>query len=150
MAAVDLRAVSAVEQASYEFPWDPEIFRNCLLAGYHGLVLVVEGDISGYTIMSVSAREAHILNLCVHPEYRRRGYGRQLLHALCRCAEQTGVRRLFLEVRPSNDAAIQLYRSAGFERIGVRPSYYQVDDGREDAVIFAAALGDVLSSIHCS
>ena len=140
MTTRDLRGVAAVEQASYEFPWSPGIFRDCLLAGYQCLVLDAEGDINGYAIMSVAAREAHILNLCVHPELQRGGYGRQLLHALCLRAAALGVERTFLEVRPSNSAAINLYRSAGFEQIGARPSYYQADGGREDAVIFAAGI----------
>lgn len=145
MSTRDLRGVAAVEQASYEFPWSPGIFRDCLLAGYHCLVLVAEGDINGYGIMSVAAREAHVLNLCVHPQFQRRGFGRQLLHTLCARADMLGVERVFLEVRPSNRAAINLYRSAGFEQIGVRPSYYQAHSGREDAVIFAAGIGEALS-----
>ena len=140
----DLRGVSSVEQASYEFPWSPGIFRDCLLAGYQCLVLATDGDVNGYAIMSVAASEAHILNLCVHPELQRRGFGRQLLHALCTRAQAMGVERVFLEVRPSNDAAMNLYRSVGFEQIGVRPSYYQAHGGREDAVIFAARIDEAL------
>jgi ribosomal-protein-alanine N-acetyltransferase len=45
-----------------------------------------------------------------------------------------------LEVRPSNDIALRLYRSFGFAQIGVRPAYYQAEYGREDAVILAATL----------
>ena len=143
MSPADLKAVSAVEQASYEFPWSLGIFRDCLLAGYQSLVLELTGAISGYAIMSVAAGEAHILNLCVHPDCQSRGYGRRLLNALLVKAEDVGVERVFLEVRPSNGAAIRLYRSAGFEQIGVRPSYYQADGGREDAVIFAATITDL-------
>ena len=143
MSPVDLKAVATVEQASYEFPWSQGIFRDCLLAGYQSLVLEIAGAISGYAIMSVAAGEAHILNLCVHPECQQMGYGRRLLNALLVRAEEVGVERVFLEVRPSNDIAIKLYRSAGFEQIGVRPSYYQANGGREDAVIFAATVSDV-------
>ena len=143
MSPADLKAVAAVEQASYEFPWSLGIFRDCLLAGYQSLVLEITGIISGYAIMSVAAGEAHILNLCVHPDCQSRGYGRRLLNALLIKAGEVGVERVFLEVRPSNGAAIKLYRSAGFEQIGVRPSYYQADGGREDAVIFAATITDL-------
>ena len=143
MSPVDLKAVAAVEQASYQFPWSQGIFRDCLLAGYQCLVVEIGGTISGYAIMSVAAGEAHILNLCVHPECQQRGYGRRLLNALLIKAQALGVERVFLEVRPSNDVAIRLYRSAGFEQIGVRPSYYQASGGREDAVIFAAMVSDV-------
>ena len=146
----DLRGVSSVEQASYEFPWSPGIFRDCLLAGYQCLVLVTDGDVNGYAIMSVAASEAHILNLCVHPELQQQGFGRQLLHALCTRARAMGVERAFLEVRPSNDAAMNLYRSAGFEQIGVRPSYYQAHGGREDAVIFAARIDEALREIDAT
>ena len=147
MSAADLRAVAAVEQASYEFPWSPSIFRDCLLAGYQCLVLVIGGGIHGYAIMSVASRKAHILNICVHPDVQRRGYGRRLLHALCVRADALAVDRVFLEVRPSNLAAINLYRSARFEQIGVRPSYYQADSGRENAVIFAANVAEAVATI---
>jgi ribosomal-protein-alanine N-acetyltransferase len=48
--------------------------------------------------------------------------------------------KIFLEVRPSNRIALKLYATAGFERIGTRPAYYQAENGREDAVILAATL----------
>ena len=143
MSPVDLKAVATVEQASYEFPWSQSIFRDCLLAGYQSLVLEIAEAISGYAIMSVAAGEAHILNLCVHPQCQQMGYGRRLLNALLVKGAEVAVERVFLEVRPSNDIAIKLYRSAGFDQIGVRPSYYQANGGREDAVIFAATLSDV-------
>ena len=142
MLPADLKAIAIVEQASYKFPWSIGIFRDCMLAGYQGLVLDISGVIGGYAIMSIAAGEAHILNLCVHPEYQQMGYGGQLLGNILVEAERVGVERVFLEVRPSNEAAINLYRSAGFEQIGVRPSYYQANGSREDAVIFAATLRD--------
>jgi ribosomal-protein-alanine N-acetyltransferase len=79
-----------------------------------------------------------LLNICIHPSLQRLGYGRQLLLTALGQARDAGVETIFLEVRPSNDIAIALYRSLGFRLIGRRPSYYQADDGREDAVIFAA------------
>lgn len=140
MLAADLKAVAEIERASYHFPWSHGIFRDCLLAGYHSIVLEVAGVITGYGIMSVAAAEAHVLNLCVHPSAQRLGYGRRLLDALLLLADEGDVERVFLEVRPSNHVALKLYESAGFEQIGIRPSYYQADGGREDAVILAATL----------
>jgi ribosomal-protein-alanine N-acetyltransferase len=101
-------------------------------------VLEVSGQLSGYCIVSIAAGEAHLLNICIHPSLQRLGYGRQLLLTALGQARDAGVETIFLEVRPSNDIAIALYRSLGFRLIGRRPSYYQADDGREDAVIFAA------------
>jgi [ribosomal protein S18]-alanine N-acetyltransferase len=140
MSPADLHAVANVERVSYRFPWSPGIFRDCLLAGYYCLVLEVQGSVVGYGIMSIAAAEAHVLNLCIHPDSQRRGFGRRLLNALLEVARTSDVEKVFLEVRPSNTVALSLYHSLGFERIGIRPSYYQADDGREDAVILAATL----------
>lgn len=136
----DLKAVADVERSSYRFPWSIGIVRDCLLAGYHSQVLEVDGVISGYSIMSAAGGEAHLLNLCVHPSCQGVGYGRRLLNSALLQAEELRVERMFLEVRPSNLIAISLYRSSGFELIGTRPSYYQAERGREDAVIFAASI----------
>ncbi|NNC64446.1 MAG: ribosomal protein S18-alanine N-acetyltransferase [Gammaproteobacteria bacterium] len=142
MRPADLQAVAEVELASYQFPWNIGIFRDCLLAGYQSLVLDIRGNVSGYCIMSIAAGEAHLLNICIHPSCQRLGYGRRLLVEGLARAREMGVETIFLEVRPSNDVAIMLYRSLGFRLIGRRPSYYQADNGREDAVIFAASYPD--------
>lgn len=140
MQPADLKAVAAVERDAYQFPWSLGIFRDCLLAGYQCLVLDLGGIVGGYGVMSVAAGEAHLLNLCVHPREQRLGYGRRLLDALMVRAAEAGAEKIFLEVRPSNEVALRLYQSVGFERIGIRPSYYQAVNGREDAVILAAPL----------
>ena len=140
MLPADLKAVARIEHAAYRYPWSHGIFRDCLLAGYQCLVLEADGLVTGYGVMSVASGEAHILNLCVHPSSQRMGYGRQLLNELLYKSEKLNADRVFLEVRPSNEAALALYESAGFERIGTRPSYYQADYGREDAIVLARAL----------
>lgn len=140
----DLRAVAAVERAAYDYPWSRGIFRDCLLAGYSSLVLDVNGVVTGHAIMSVAGGEAHILNICVHPHAQRVGYGRRLLHALLVKAEEAEAKKIFLEVRPSNTIALHLYRSVGFEEVGVRPAYYQAANGREDAVVLASRLPSTL------
>jgi len=140
MQPADLKAVAAVERAAYQYPWSLGIFRDCLLAGYYCLVFDVAGAVTGYGIMSIAAGEAHLLNLCVHPAAQRLGYGRRLLNTLLLKASDAQADKVFLEVRPSNEIALRLYRSAGFEQIGVRPAYYQAEHGREDAVILAASL----------
>jgi ribosomal-protein-alanine N-acetyltransferase len=136
----DLKSVSGVERAAYAFPWSLGIFRDCLLAGYYCLVLDVGKSLTGYGIMSIAAAEAHLLNLCVHPSAQRAGYGRRLLDALLLKAQDADVEKIFLEVRPSNLVALRLYRSMGFEQIGIRPAYYQAEHGREDAVVLSLAI----------
>jgi ribosomal-protein-alanine N-acetyltransferase len=137
MQPADLKSVASVERAAYQYPWSLGIFRDCLLAGYYCLVLDVGGSVTGYGVMSIAAGEAHLLNLCVHPNAQHLGYGRRLLSELLVKAEDAGADKVFLEVRPSNEVALELYRSVGFEQIGIRPAYYQAEHGREDAVVLA-------------
>lgn len=136
----DLKAVAQVERAAYAYPWSLGIFRDCLLAGYYNIVLDLADSVSGYAIMSIAGSEAHLLNLCVHPSVQNLGYGRQLLNAMLAKANDAEAEKIFLEVRPSNAVAMALYRSAGFEQVGIRPAYYQAERGREDAVVLSAAL----------
>jgi ribosomal-protein-alanine N-acetyltransferase len=143
MKEIDLPEVAAVEQLSYAFPWSENIFRDCLRVGYTCRALDLEGRIIGYGIMSVGAGEAHILNVCVRDEFRNLGFGRRLLEHLLERATAAGVGEAFLEVRPSNLAAIRLYQRLGFEQIGIRRGYYQAPDGREDAIVLKRDLKTV-------
>jgi ribosomal-protein-alanine N-acetyltransferase len=71
----DLAAVSAMETASYEFPWSAGIFADCLKVGHSCWVLSVDELAAGYGILSIGAGEAHVLNLCVDPSRRSQGLG---------------------------------------------------------------------------
>lgn len=137
----DVAAVGELERQSYTFPWSEAIFRDCLRAGYYCCVVELDHLCIGYGIMSTGAGEAHVLNLCVSPLYRCRGIGGQLLAHLLEFARGLDVAEVFLEVRPSNPAAIRLYQSQGFSQIGVRRGYYQAVGGREDAVVLRKLLG---------
>ena len=136
----DLAMVSDIERRSYEFPWSHGVFRDCLLAGYQSIVLIREDRVAGYGILSVAAGEAHILNLCVEPEFRAYGYGERILDEMLFRARSASVREIFLEVRPSNETAIALYRKKGFHQVANRPAYYQANKGREDAAVLAKKL----------
>lgn len=135
MMEMDLPEVAAIELKSYAFPWSENIFRDCLRVGYTCRSLDLAGQIIGYGVMSLGAGEAHILNLCVREEFRIVGFGRRLLEHMLERAAAAGISEAFLEVRPSNLAAIRLYQRLGFEQIGIRRGYYQAPDGREDAIV---------------
>src|SRR5262245_51810315 len=140
MRAEDTAEVAAIEQASYEFPWTEGIFRDCLRVGYRCRVLHAGEMLIGYAILATAAGEAHLLNLCVRVERRREGFGDFLLDHMLDLARADRAQRIFLEVRPSNHAARELYRRARFEQIARRPRYYQAQIGREDALVLALEL----------
>ena len=141
----DVPAVSALESASYEFPWSAGIFSDCLRAGHSCWVLTLDSVPAGYGILSIGAGEAHVLNLCVDPARRSHGLGRRLLLRLLEIARWHRVQQVFLEVRPSNPHAIRLYESVGFAEIARRPRYYPTREGREDAIVMALDIvaGDI-------
>jgi ribosomal-protein-alanine N-acetyltransferase len=140
MVEADVSPVVAIERASYRFPWSEGIFRDCLRVGYVCRVASQLDALVGYGILSTGAGEAHILNLCVCAELRCRGIGSLVLEDLLQRAAAAAVDTAYLEVRPSNTAAIRLYQSFEFEHIGMRRGYYQAPDGREDAAVFKLAL----------
>lgn len=138
----DLDAIMPIENRAYPFPWTRGIFRDCLQAGYPGWLLLQDGVVTGYGVISLAAGEAHVLNVCVSPDAQGRGLGRFLFRALVKLARDRGAERVFLEVRPSNPNAIALYDSEGFNEIGRRPRYYPAHEGREDAIVMAIELID--------
>lgn len=131
----DLAQVAAIEQRSYEFPWSLGIFSDCLRVGYCCWTLADEETVVGYGIMAVAADEAHILNICIDPGYRRLGLAGRLLAQTLALARSHQATIVFLEVRPSNTAAQALYRAAGFQQLAVRRNYYPAREGREDALV---------------
>ena len=136
----DMAAVLAVERVGYPHPWTEGNFRDCLRAGYCCWVLEQDGRMIGHGVLSVAVGEAHVLNVCVHPDWQGRGLGRRILDRLLRLAREHEADTAFLEVRASNTVAQHLYESAGFNEIGLRRGYYPANSGREDAVVYAKAL----------
>jgi len=117
----DLAMVSDIERRSYEFPWSHGVFRDCLLAGYRSSVLIRDKRVVGYGILSIAAGEAHILNLCIDPEFRSMGYGERLLDTMLSHARGATVREVLLEVRPSNKTALHYTARKAFSRWPIVP-----------------------------
>ncbi len=140
MSEADLPAVMAIENAIYTFPWTQGNFRDSLAAGYSCWIYVRDGELIGYAVLLRVSDEAHLLNLSIAAGCQRQGYGSLLLQRVCELARGQGTRLLFLEVRPSNNAALRLYERHGFGRIGLRREYYPAQAGREDALIFSLPL----------
>ena len=136
MSNSDLDSVLLIEQQIHAHPWTRGNFIDALTSSYLCKVAEFEGNLIGYAVMMQGVDEAELLDIGIASTYQRQGWGRQLLQAMLAKAILIGRRRIVLEVRTSNEAAIALYRSVGFVEIGLRRGYYPVENGgREDAIL---------------
>ena len=140
MREADLAEVLAIENAIYTHPWTMGNFADSLRAGYDCFTWRVGGELVGYFILMAAAGEAHLLNLSIAERHQRRGHGTALLREVAALARRRGAGNMFLEVRPSNQAAQNLYTRFGFRKIAVRRDYYPAHFGREDALVFSLTL----------
>lgn len=140
MGEADLEAVLEIERRIYEFPWTPGNFHDSIRAGYSCWVCRSGEGVLSYAVMMLAAGEAHLLNLSVDSAFWRQGHGTRLLQHLVATARAQGARILFLEVRPSNAAGVELYARNGFRQIGARKNYYPAQGGRENALVLALEL----------
>ncbi len=140
MTLSDVAAVCAIEQQVQPHPWTQGNFSDALRSGYRCLVDESQHEILSYAVLMPLIDEAELLTIAVAPSWQRKGLGSLMLRALLDGAREKKLRKIFLEVRVSNLAAIVLYRAAGFVEIGRRRGYYQTADGREDALLMACEL----------
>jgi [ribosomal protein S18]-alanine N-acetyltransferase len=132
----DLNAIEEIERTSYPTPWSRSMFAGELAKPSSICLGAVDGErdeLVGYLIISRYVDAWHVMNIAIAPEYRRRGIARQLMERLFEVTARDARRGYTLEVRVSNEAAIQLYEELGFRARGVRRGYYT--DNREDALI---------------
>lgn len=136
MVAEDLPPVLEIERASFTTPWSEISFFN-ELKNPRSIVKAAEKDgrVVGYVCASRILDEGHILDLAVHPDFRRHGIASALAGHAIEHLRSEGCKFIFLEVRVSNEQAARLYGKFGFQRIGTRKNYYTSPD--EDAVIMS-------------
>ncbi|MEK7742722.1 MAG: ribosomal protein S18-alanine N-acetyltransferase [Nitrospirota bacterium] len=135
----DLPSVVAIERLSFSTPWSETLFFNEIYKQRSIPKVAVIGDrIAGYICANHVADEGHILNLAVHPDFRRRGIANTLVENILKELKENACRFLYLEVRASNNAARKLYEGFGFSVVGTRKGYYT--EPKEDAVIMMLRL----------
>ena len=132
----DLPRILEIERLSYPAPWNVHTFlsvfsdEDCL-----NLTAVWRGAIVGFCLTEVMTKMVHLLNLAVHPEFRRQGLGCSMLGQIISFARSNGKSYVFLEVRRTNSTAQALYTSLGFSAVCTWRRYYT--DSGEDACIMA-------------
>ena len=137
----DLEEVMAIERSTYTLPWTEDHFRSELLNSCsRTFVACSPGRLWGYLVCQIICDEVHLLNLTVHPDFRRCGMARRLIESLIQFCRRHGARRIDLEVRRSNHPALRMYRTFGFRERAVRKGYYP--DNREDGIIMELEFGD--------
>jgi [ribosomal protein S18]-alanine N-acetyltransferase len=140
MLAADVEWVARCESEICKFPWSLRNFSDSLGVGYSSWLLTRNDEYIGYAIMLLVADEAHLLNIGIAAARQGQGQGGRLLNRLLGLAQEKGATQMFLEVRPSNEPALALYRKTGFVEIGRRKGYYPAPDGREDALVLRCPL----------
>ena len=140
MTLADVDRVLHIEQTVQAYPWTCGNFTDALNHGYECRVDAQDDEIRAYAVWMPVLDEAELLNIAVAAGQQRKGLGGSILREILNTAGKKNTRRVFLEVRPSNVAAIALYRSVGFAEIGIRRGYYQRDQGKEDALMMACDL----------
>jgi len=124
----DLETVVALEAANAPAPWSEGVFRHELAAENRIYLAADQDGVVGFAGAMLVADEAHVTNLLVGPDWRRRGIGFELMKSLIEAAVDAGARHLTLEVRARNEAARALYARLRLAPVGIRKGYYGDDD----------------------
>ncbi len=129
----DLDHVIEIERSCFDDPWPLRWFQRALISRDRFIGLFDDlGNLMGYALTAFEEDQLHIANLAIAPHYRRKGAGRTLVNDILQHCISKNAATVILEVRPSNEPAIKLYKSIGFVDFRVEESYYW--DG-EDALV---------------
>lgn len=138
----DLKEILAIEENVYPYPWTRGNFLDSLYSGYQTWTIRDnENFILGYFLLMLAIDDAHLLNITVRRGLQGKGIGRVQLNKVAEITRQNGLMSVLLEVRPSNQRALNIYRRYGFMQIGLRKGYYPAaNNQREDAIVMRFSL----------
>lgn len=139
MVPQDIEAVMAIEKEAFSMPWSKESYLAEMKNQFASYLVCDAGtQIAAYGGIWVVFEEAHITNVAVNAEFRRRGIGSTIMLELEKIAREQKALRIMLEVRPSNEPALRTYKKLGYLPTNVRKEYYS--DNGEDALIMIKLL----------
>lgn len=134
----DNTRIEELEKLYFKSPWNLSMLNSCFDASnFYGLVFEDSGKVIAYIGCAYDEWDVDILNVCVDKDYRRQKLATKMFEEVIKHFKEKKAERVFLEVRKSNVAAINLYESLGFKEIGVRKKYYE---NTEDALVMALSL----------
>lgn len=138
----DIPAILEIEQSAHLSPWSEKLLNSSFSNRSHNFVAETTEQIVGYVFSSLVADELTLENICVAPSKQGQGIGRLLMQYLLEQAKSLQVQDVWLEVRASNIAAIELYKQFGFIEQGVRKNYYPIPSSheKEDAILMSHKL----------
>ncbi len=141
--SVHLEGAAALERLCFPTaPWSVQslelLTNDGIGVGYLLTDPTATETVVAYGGMLITVDEGQVTNIAVHPDHRRRGYGAAILRALLRHAKDEKLESVSLEVRPSNTAAVEMYRAAGFTEAGRRKGFYSKPT--EDALIMTCKI----------
>jgi ribosomal-protein-alanine N-acetyltransferase len=139
MHETDIPEVLEIENMSFSTPWSKTAFINEILKQYSLTKVAILGDkIIGYICVNHITDEGHILNLAVHPHFRRQGVAKTLVEKVLKELRENSCKYIYLEVRVSNFGARKFYGHLGFKVMGMRKNYYILPT--EDGIVMAYGL----------
>lgn len=121
----DLAEIYNIEKLSFTDPLKEETLKKGLSSANAYYYALFDSAMAAFMSYEKVLDEGQIISVAVHPDKRRKGYGRALLNEVIKKAKDDGINFFTLEVRCDNKAAIMLYESVGFKKTGVRRGYYQ-------------------------
>jgi len=137
----DIDLLVSLEAGIFSDPWPAEAFSEGLESGNHTfLVVEAEKQVVGYASFYIEMGEGRLTNIAIIPEFRRKNIAKRLLEYILEIVKKAGCKYIFLDVRPTNKAAISLYSGFGFCEVYRRPEYYS--NPTEDALVMVRNLDD--------
>lgn len=143
----DVTAIMRLDQGSNPHPWSATLIEEALVSRVNWVIEASlekhdtntqynETTLVGWLTASLLFEQSELEQIVVDQTQRRQGLAKQLLSAWIEQTAAKGVVEYLLEVRESNEGAIQLYRSLGFKEVGRRKHYYATEQGKEAACLF--------------
>ncbi|AWL12513.1 Ribosomal-protein-alanine N-acetyltransferase [Saliniradius amylolyticus] len=124
----------------HSHPWSRNTFIDSLSTPYFAFALTETQNTQGFYLGLQVLQEVTLMDIGVHPDCRGMGVGRRLMMHFVDVCQRRGADQVWLEVRVSNEAAIHLYKTFGFDVVERRKNYYPSASGREDALMMTLKL----------